>query len=140
MTCHYGKAGVAHEQRGGKDHVWDKGELFGRVVHTQVTESDLGTEQRQLLTGSLHGSSQQGCADLGGERPSPSIARFGRLAYPTRGEATNRALLGCNATVALASEWVSAVGTTWVLAFLGCVRPRLQDGDAASGVCAGQRK
>ena len=34
-------------------------------------------------------------ADLGGERPLPSIARFGRLAYPIRGEATNRALLGC---------------------------------------------
>src|SRR5262249_32374492 len=34
-------------------------------------------------------------ADLGGGRPLPSIARFGRLAYPIRGEATNRALLGC---------------------------------------------
>ena len=34
-------------------------------------------------------------ADLGGERPLPSIARFGRLAYPIRGEVTNRALLGC---------------------------------------------
>ena len=34
-------------------------------------------------------------ADLGGERPLPSIARFGRLAYPMRGEATNRVVLGC---------------------------------------------
>jgi hypothetical protein len=34
-------------------------------------------------------------ADLGGERPLPSIARFGRLAYPMRGEVTNRVLLGC---------------------------------------------
>jgi hypothetical protein len=34
-------------------------------------------------------------ADLGGERPLPSIARFGRLACPMRGEATNRDLLGC---------------------------------------------
>ena len=34
-------------------------------------------------------------AELGGERPLPSVARFGRLAYPIRGEATNRALLGC---------------------------------------------
>ena len=25
----------------------------------------------------------------------PSIARFGRLAYPMRGEVTNRVLLGC---------------------------------------------
>jgi hypothetical protein len=34
-------------------------------------------------------------ADLGGERPLPSIARFGRLAYPMCGEATNCTLLGC---------------------------------------------
>jgi hypothetical protein len=33
-------------------------------------------------------------ANLGGERPLPSIARFGRLAYPMRGEVTNRAVLG----------------------------------------------
>ena len=33
-------------------------------------------------------------ANLVGERPMPSIARFGRLAYPMRGEATNRAVLG----------------------------------------------
>src|SRR5262249_32749763 len=33
--------------------------------------------------------------DLGGERPLPSIARFGRLVCPMRGEATNRDLLGC---------------------------------------------
>src|SRR5215470_11629427 len=34
-------------------------------------------------------------ADLGGERSLPSIARFRRLAYPMRGEVTNRVLLGC---------------------------------------------
>src|SRR5262245_9717745 len=34
-------------------------------------------------------------ADLGGERPLPSIARFGRLAYPMCGEVTTRTLLGC---------------------------------------------
>jgi hypothetical protein len=33
-------------------------------------------------------------ANLVGERPMPSIARFGRLAYPMRGEVTNRAVLG----------------------------------------------
>ena len=33
-------------------------------------------------------------ADLGGGRPLPSITRFGRLAYPMRGEVTNRAVLG----------------------------------------------
>ena len=33
-------------------------------------------------------------ANLEGERPLPSIARFGRLAYPMRGEVTNRVLLG----------------------------------------------
>ena len=31
-------------------------------------------------------------ANLVGERPMPSIARFGRLAYPMRGEVTNRAV------------------------------------------------
>ena len=35
-------------------------------------------------------------ANLVGERPMPSIARFGRLAYPMRGEVTNRAVLGRN--------------------------------------------
>ena len=33
-------------------------------------------------------------ANLVGERPMPSITRFGRLAYPMRGEVTNRAVLG----------------------------------------------
>jgi hypothetical protein len=33
-------------------------------------------------------------ANLVGESPMPSIARFGRLAYPMRGEVTNRAVLG----------------------------------------------
>jgi hypothetical protein len=33
-------------------------------------------------------------ANLVGARPMPSIARFGRLAYPMRGEVTNRAVLG----------------------------------------------
>ena len=33
-------------------------------------------------------------ADLGGKIPLPSIARFGRLAYPMCGEATTRTLLG----------------------------------------------
>src|SRR5713101_3885321 len=34
-------------------------------------------------------------ANLVGERPMPLIARFERLAYPMRGEVTNRAVLGC---------------------------------------------
>ena len=33
-------------------------------------------------------------ANLEGGRPLPSIARFGRLAYPMRAEVTNRAVLG----------------------------------------------
>jgi hypothetical protein len=33
-------------------------------------------------------------ANLVGARPMPPIARFGRLAYPMRGEVTNRAVLG----------------------------------------------
>ena len=37
-------------------------------------------------------------ANLVGVRPMPSIARFGRLAYPMRGEVTNRAVLGVVST------------------------------------------
>ena len=56
-------------------------------------------------------------ANLEGERPLPSIARFGRLAYPMRGEVTNRAVLGRKRH---GCPWQSigcrAVGTTWVTA------------------------
>ena len=56
-------------------------------------------------------------ADLGGERPLPSIARFGRLAYPMRGEVTNRAVLGRkrHGRPEHPIGW-AAVGTTWVAA------------------------
>ena len=56
-------------------------------------------------------------ANLVGERPMPSIARFGRLAYPMRGEVTNRAVLGRkrNGRPGIRSGW-PAVGTTWVAA------------------------
>ena len=63
----------------------------------------LGVRQfsRQRIGGeSLVAASK--AADLGGERPLPSIARFGRLANPMRREVTNRDLLGVNATAALA--------------------------------------
>ena len=52
-------------------------------------------------------------ANLVGERPMPSIARFGRLAYPMRGEVTNRAVLGRKreaqpavGTLAIALGWI----------------------------------
>ena len=66
---------------------------------------------------------------LWGENPLPSIARFGRLAYPGRGEVTNHGVLGwkrhgclevlqrnrepaaCDGTIHLAGE-ISAVGVT----------------------------
>jgi hypothetical protein len=56
-------------------------------------------------------------ANLVGERPMPSIARFGRLAYPMRGEVTNRAVLGRkrHGRPGIRSGW-PAVGTTWVAA------------------------
>ncbi len=56
-------------------------------------------------------------ANLVGERPMPSIARFGRLAYPMRGEVTNRAVLGRkrHGRSGIRSGW-PAVGTTWVAA------------------------
>jgi Transposase, Mutator family len=40
------------------------------------------------------GSGRQGRASRGVEVPTPSIARFGRLAYPMDGEVTNRHRLG----------------------------------------------
>lgn len=59
-------------------------------------------------------------ANLVGERPMPSIARFGRLAYPMRGEVTNRAVLGRkrHGRPGIRSGW-PAVGTTWVASKLG---------------------
>jgi hypothetical protein len=57
-------------------------------------------------------------ADLGGGRPLPSIARFGRLAYPMRGEVTNRVLLGCKRHGCPDIRKDAAVGTTWVAANL----------------------
>ena len=40
------------------------------------------------------GSSRQGRNSSGVEVPTPSITRFGRLAYPMCGEVTNRNMLG----------------------------------------------
>jgi hypothetical protein len=56
-------------------------------------------------------------ANLVGESPMPSIARFGRLAYPMRGEVTNRAVLGRkrHGRPGIRNGW-PAVGTTWVAA------------------------
>jgi hypothetical protein len=56
-------------------------------------------------------------ANLVGERPMPSIARFGRLAYPMRGEVTNRVVLGRkrHGRPGIRNGW-PAVGTTWVAA------------------------
>jgi len=56
-------------------------------------------------------------ANLVGERPMPSIARFGRLAYPMRGEVTNRAVLGRKRHSRSDSRsGLSAVGTIRVAA------------------------
>src|SRR6266849_10196556 len=58
-------------------------------------------------------------ANLGGERPMPLIARFERLAYPMRGEVTNRAVLGCKRHGRLRHpEGCRTVGTIWVAANL----------------------
>jgi hypothetical protein len=58
-------------------------------------------------------------ANLVGERPMPLIARFERLAYPMRGEVTNRAVLGCKRHGRLRHpEGCRTVGTIWVAANL----------------------
>ncbi len=46
------------------------------------------------LKANSYRSGQQGRESSGVRVPMPSIARFGRLAYPMRGEVTNRDMLG----------------------------------------------
>jgi hypothetical protein len=59
------------------------------------------------------GSSRQGCTCNGVKVPIPSIARFGRIAYPGRGEVTNHERLGRKSHGCPTAEAV-AVGATGV--------------------------
>ena len=53
-------------------------------------------------------------ASLGGESPLPSIAWFGRLAYPMHGSVTVRVLLGRRSHGCPVGLRAAAVGETWV--------------------------
>jgi len=67
------------------------------------------------LSGEVQGgvNSRQGCETGEVKVLSPSIARNGRLAYPGRGEATNREVFGCKSHGCSAKK-LAAVGATWV--------------------------
>ena len=58
-----------------------------------------------------------GCESKGVKVPLPSIARFGRLAYPTYGEETSCTRLGGKRHGGHTAKAVS-VGATWVAANL----------------------
>ena len=101
-------------------HSSDEAPVIGVERREQVIEIALGQPKGRSLTmqwgmGSPVAAGK--AANLVGERPMPSIARFGRLAYPMRGEVTNRAVLGRkrHGRPGIRSGW-PAVGTTWVAA------------------------
>ena len=58
-------------------------------------------------------SGRQGRNSSGAEVLTPSIARFGRLAYPGHGEVTNREMLG-RKRHGCPESCDSAVGAIWV--------------------------
>ena len=68
---------------------------------------------RQQLSAWRSGSSRQGCASDEVKVLMPSIARFGRLAYPGHGEVTNHERLGRKSHGCHTVDAV-AVGATWV--------------------------
>jgi hypothetical protein len=79
---------------------------FGSFPVTARVDLSRATGRR---LGSRLGSSRQGCESSGVRVPVPSIARFGRLAYPIHVKATTRVLLGwkrhgCPAAVPLRWE------------------------------------
>jgi hypothetical protein len=66
------------------------GAEYGRGIHAMLLLVVRGSVPR----GVCRGSGRQGRESCGVEVPTPSIARFGRLAYPMYGEVTNRNRLG----------------------------------------------
>lgn len=66
-------------------------------------------------------------ASLGGESPLPSIAWFGRLAYPMHVSVTVRVLLGRKSHGCPATIIVAAVGETWVASKPGGLNVRNGD-------------
>src|SRR5215471_15677844 len=91
-----------------------------------VREDGMSGRDEQRKPGTARGSPRRSrvaagkAANLVGESPTPSIARFGRLAYPMRGEVTNRAVLGRkrHGRPGHRQGW-TAVGTIWVASKLG---------------------
>src|SRR5215831_13616876 len=84
-----------------------------RRIHA-AAESTKDGGKLDLATGMLGGSSRQGRSLAGCKSPHRQLPVFGRLAYPMRGEATNRVLLGrkspgCPAGVVAAVDTVIAV-------------------------------
>jgi hypothetical protein len=71
-----------------------------------------------ILGGTMERSSRQGRSLAGCKSPHRQLPVFGRLAYPMRGEATNRVLLGRKSPGCPAGVF-AAVGTIWGASKLG---------------------
>src|SRR5215471_17589091 len=71
-----------------------------------------------ILGGTMERSSRQGRSLAGCKSPHRELPVFGRLAYPMRGEATNRVLLGRKSPGCPAGVF-AAVGTIWGASKLG---------------------
>src|SRR6516162_10000120 len=71
-----------------------------------------------MIGGIEERSSRQGRSLAGCKSPHRQLPVFGRLAYPMRGEATNRVLLGRKSPGCPAGVF-AAVGTTWGVSKLG---------------------
>lgn len=73
---------------------------------------------RRMIGGIEERSSRQGRSLAGCKSPHRQLPVFGRLAYPMRGEATNRVLLGRKSPGCPAGVF-AAVGTIWGASKLG---------------------
>src|SRR5215831_14513559 len=99
----------------------------GYKLMRQVPHSEEGSALDQLnkrnrnfngKRGSTERSSRQGRSLAGCKSPHRQLPVFGRLAYPMRGEATNRVLLGRKSPGCLAGVFAT-VGTIWGASKLG---------------------
>ena len=83
------------------------------------TSSVEGNVQKCMPLSLSEGSIQQGRKSLRVKVPLPSIARFGRVAYPLLGEVTNRDMRGRTSHGGLGWKKHPTVGTTWGVSKLG---------------------
>ena len=109
-NCYIGTA-TWRRRRASVDGLHDKHCTFEEPCEVETLTHGFAAEAGEAIPSST--VTRQGCASDGVKVPIPSIARFGRLAYPGRGEATNHERLGCKSH-GCHTDMSVAVGATWV--------------------------